>query len=277
MIPVLIFIPAASAQNSSIDSGKTIFQTKCSGCHTIGGGDLVGPDVKNVINTRDHNWLARWIREPDKMIAEGDPIAKQLLQKYNGIPMPNQGLSQQDAEDVIAYIANQSGGPTEKPPEKPPQKPPAEPPAGNPSAGASLFEGNTQLKNGGPPCQACHHVEGVSLLGGGNLGPDLTMVYNRYGDQGLSSVLATLPFPTMQPIFASHPLTTQEQADLKVFFKQAATAPVERGTGEVVWLAIIGLAVAILLIQVIWRNRVVDIRRPMVQGDTKEKMMEGKR
>jgi len=277
MIFPLIFIPAASAQNSSIDNGKTIFQTKCSGCHTIGGGDLVGPDLKNVTNIRDHSWLVRWLMEPDKMIAEGDPIAKQLLQKYNGIPMPNLGLSQQDAEDVIAYMANQSGGPQGKPPEKPTQKPPAEPqPAGNPSAGESLFEGNTQLKNGGPPCQACHNVEGVSLLGGGDLGPDLTMVYTRYGDQGLSSVLATLPFPTMKPIFVNHPLTTQEQADLKAFFKQAATRPVERGAGEVVWLAIVGLAVAILIIQVIWRNRVVDTRRTMVQGTTKEQIKEAK-
>ncbi len=267
---VLILLPIASAQNASSENGKTVFQTKCSSCHTIGGGDLVGPDLKNVTNTREHAWLVRMIKEPDKLIAEGDPIVTQLLQRYSGIPMPNLGLSQQDTEDVIAYIANQSGGPQGKPPEKPPAAPE---PVGNYSTGESLFEGNTQLKSGGPPCQACHNVKGVSVLGGGNLGVDLTSVYERYGDNGLASVLATLPFPTMRPIYDSHPLTEQEQADLKVFFKEAPTRPVEQSIADVGWLSIIGLAIAILIIEVVWRNRVVAIRKPMVEETLQKKEM----
>lgn len=258
----LALLPAASAQNPSIEDGKTIFQTKCSGCHTIGGGDLVGPDLRNVTNIRDHSWLVNWISAPDKMLAEGDPTAKQLLQQYT-ITMPNLGLSQQQIEDVIAYIANQSKAPPGKTPTESGQE-------GNPSTGQALFVGNIRLKNGGPPCQSCHNVEGISFLGGGRLGPDLTKVYDRYGDKGLSAVLATIPFPTMQPIFGIHPLTTQEQADLKAFFKEAAARPVQQGGIDVTIMAAIGYLIAILLIGIIWRRRLISVRKMMVQNTITE-------
>ncbi len=254
----MALLPAASAQNPSVEDGKTIFQTKCSGCHTIGGGDLIGPDLRNVTSIRDHSWLVNWISAPDKMLAEGDPTAKQLLQQYT-VTMPNLGLSQQQVEDVIAYITNQSKGPQQGTPPTPSGQ------AGNPSTGQALFVGNIRLKNGGPPCQSCHNVEGVSLLGGGRLGPDLTKVYDRYGDTGLSAALATIPFPTMQPIFGSRPLTTQEQADLKAFFKEAATRPVQQGGLDVTIIAVIGYLLAILLIGIIWHRRLISVRRTMVQ------------
>jgi len=47
--------------------------------------------------------LIRWIKEPDKMLAEKDPLATALLKKYN-MPMPNMRLNDQDVEAVIAYI-----------------------------------------------------------------------------------------------------------------------------------------------------------------------------
>jgi len=47
-------------------------------------------------------------------------------------------------------------------------------------------------------------------------------VYTRYGGEaGLAGVLATLPFPTMQGIFANKLLTEDEQADLRAFFARA--------------------------------------------------------
>ena len=86
--------------------GESIFRTRCSACHKF-GADGVGPDLMAVAEKHDRNWLTRWIKEPDKMLAERDPLATALLKKYS-IPMPNMRLTDQDVEAVIAYIEAES-------------------------------------------------------------------------------------------------------------------------------------------------------------------------
>jgi protein SCO1/2 len=66
--------------------GEQIFRTRCASCHSLGPQDgegigmrNIGPDLIGVTRQRDPQWLNRWIREPDRMLAEKDPIAVQLL------------------------------------------------------------------------------------------------------------------------------------------------------------------------------------------------------
>lgn len=98
-----------------LDGGEYIFRTRCASCHTIGGGDLrgddtahVGPDLLAVGSRRDPAWLARWIREPDVMIAEKDPIALAMVEQYKGVVMPNFRLTETDVENVIEFIQRES-------------------------------------------------------------------------------------------------------------------------------------------------------------------------
>ena len=88
--------------------GEYLYRSRCASCHTIGGGDRLGPDLQGVTRLRDHAWLVRWIKEPDKMLAEGDPIARELFERYNELPMPNLRLSDTDAASLIEFIAAQS-------------------------------------------------------------------------------------------------------------------------------------------------------------------------
>jgi nitrite reductase (NO-forming) len=90
----------------SIGLGRTIFETQCTACHSIGAGNRVGPDLQGVTERRDRAWLASWIAEPDKMLAKGDPIATQLFGDFNQVPMPNLQLSNSDVENVIAFLGN---------------------------------------------------------------------------------------------------------------------------------------------------------------------------
>ncbi len=90
--------------------GAASFVQKCAACHTIGKGQTVGPDLKGVTARREQDWLVRWIMHPDKMLAEKDPIATDLLKQFNGIPMPPQGIAEEEARALLAYIAAQSAG-----------------------------------------------------------------------------------------------------------------------------------------------------------------------
>lgn len=105
-----VFWLCVSAANAHADAeeGRKIFLDKCDTCHTVGGGDLVGPDLLGVVDKRDPAWLSRWIQEPDEVLAEEDPLAIQLLNEFDRIAMKNQNIDQAAAESLIAYIKRES-------------------------------------------------------------------------------------------------------------------------------------------------------------------------
>jgi protein SCO1/2 len=88
--------------------GQALFMKACSSCHTVGNGALVGPDLAGVTARRDQDWLIRFITSPGKMISGGDPLALALVAEHNGLRMPNLGLTDNDARDVLAYLITRS-------------------------------------------------------------------------------------------------------------------------------------------------------------------------
>lgn len=97
----------ADAPAIALDPGEYAFKTHCAPCHTIGRGDQIGPDLLGVTRRRERGWLTRFIVEPDKMIAERDPVALALLEKYKQVRMPSLGLANADAALVLDYIGKQ--------------------------------------------------------------------------------------------------------------------------------------------------------------------------
>ncbi|HVF58858.1 MAG TPA: SCO family protein [Thermoanaerobaculia bacterium] len=106
---------AEAPELRQISTGEDLFRTRCAACHTIGDGDIVevaerriGPDLYDVTRQRDREWLERWLAEPDKMLAEKDPLATSLLAKYKNIAMPNLQLSQSDVVQLLGYMEQES-------------------------------------------------------------------------------------------------------------------------------------------------------------------------
>jgi protein SCO1/2 len=93
-----------------MDKGEYLFTTRCSACHTVGKGDGIGPDLKGVTAQRDRAWLTRFIQSPDKVLAEGDPIARALFEKYKQVNMPNLRLAKEDVAVIVDYLARQDAG-----------------------------------------------------------------------------------------------------------------------------------------------------------------------
>ena len=88
--------------------GQVLFKKMCAPCHTIGGGDHVGPDLRGVADRRDRAWLIDFIRNPAKMLARKDPDAVALAARFPRVRMPLMGLVENDAADVIAYLRDQT-------------------------------------------------------------------------------------------------------------------------------------------------------------------------
>ncbi|MEK7388981.1 MAG: c-type cytochrome, partial [Elusimicrobiota bacterium] len=64
------------------------FAQNCANCHTIGGGRLTGPDLKDVSKRRGKEWLIKFIVDPKKMLEGGDPAVVELYKSYNNVLMP---------------------------------------------------------------------------------------------------------------------------------------------------------------------------------------------
>jgi len=88
-----------------LSAGAFLFRTRCESCHTIGGGEGLGPDLLGVTLRRDRVWLERWIREPDRMIEEGDALAVELYRQYRELAMPNLRLERAEVENLLDYLA----------------------------------------------------------------------------------------------------------------------------------------------------------------------------
>jgi protein SCO1 len=88
--------------------GQALFKRLCAPCHTIGVGDRVGPDLRDVTARRDRVWLKSFISDPKKMFAAKDPIALALAAKFPAVRMPALGVSEIDAGDLLSYLDGES-------------------------------------------------------------------------------------------------------------------------------------------------------------------------
>ena len=57
---------------------------------------------------REPEWLLNWLRAPDQMLKDGDPIAVALYEKYNKLAMPNLRLNRQEAEDLVKFLRDET-------------------------------------------------------------------------------------------------------------------------------------------------------------------------
>ncbi len=270
----LTYLAEAAPPAQSATEGKALFGQYCVGCHSIGGGKLVGPDLKGVTTRRTKDWLTNWISAPDKMLAAQDPTAVQLFKDNNSFPMPNLGLNSSQVASLILYLQEQDGTASAGPQAQGTSAAPASQPAvaptlapGDPVIGRALFAGAQRLQNGGPPCMGCHSIAGLGELGGGMLGPDLTGAFTKYnGAAGLAAFLNTTPTVTMNAVWTRQPLAPQEQANLVAFLQQSSTLglPLDLAP-HIVALGVAGTVFLLLLTQFYWRKRLVGVRRALVQ------------
>jgi len=266
---LLIILPSGLwvSPAPAVESGKALFEGRCSPCHTIGGGAKVGPDLRGITNLRPENWLSDFISNPEKMFQSGDPYANNLLSKFGGVRMPALGLSEQQVSEILDYLKSpaapsQAAAPTREAPSTAPL-------AGSPEKGEKLFVGLISFENAGPPCVSCHQISGIPFPGGGKLGPDLAGAYTKFGAPAVQSILATLPFPTMRPIFDDRPLTLLEQANLAAFFREASTESTEDNTASIVLSEIAGFIILLILAGCAWHHRLLTVRRGLVEERTK--------
>lgn len=261
---------AAIATATAVQAQETedYFRQNCISCHTIGGGRLTGPDLKNVSQRQERDWLVRFLLDPQAMINSGDPYAQQILAESRQTVMPKvTGMTEDRAENILDLIEEESA--LEESQFKGLQISDRPFTQSDVEKGLALFTGNAPLTNGGTPCFACHAIPGLSGLGGGRLGPDLTGAYERLGGRrNMGAWLYAPATTTMAPLFRDHPFEEDEILVLLALFEQSALEPDEDESSTslgLVLLALGGTALALALCDWIWRRRSLSVRAPLVE------------
>lgn len=249
------------------------FRQNCASCHTIGGGRLTGPDLKNATARKDREWLVKFIIDPKAVIESGDAYAAELLRDARGAVMPTLvGISRTRAEALVDLIAAESK--LEKSQFVGLQLSERAFTQNDIDQGRRLFTGEAALVAGGPSCISCHTVHGIGGLGGGSLAPDLTAVFERYeGRKTLGAWLSSPATPTMQSVFKKQPLDPEEVLALTAFFQSTLQRTPENASTARLNFVLIGLGGALLslsIFDVVWRRRFRAVRRPLVESSKAE-------
>jgi mono/diheme cytochrome c family protein len=245
------------------------FRQNCVSCHTVGGGRLTGPDLKDVGQRKDRSWLTKFLLNPQAAINSGDAYALQLQQQARGVVMPTvQGMNKGRAEALLDLIDAESK--LDKSQfmglqisDRPFTQDDFE-------QGRRMFLGTRRLLNGGPPCISCHTMKDLGGLGGGRLGPDLTRVFERLeGRKNLASWLFAPATPTMQPVFRKHPLDANEALLLVALFEDSAKRGGQDDSVAVLnffFLALGGTVIGLVAFDGVWKRRFRAVRRPLAAG-----------
>ena len=82
--------------------GKEVYDKMCLACHRV-GKKFIGPAPDGILERRTPEWVMNMILNPEVMVKE-DPLAKELLIEFNGSPMANQNLTEEEARAILEYF-----------------------------------------------------------------------------------------------------------------------------------------------------------------------------
>jgi len=83
-------------------AGEAFFRANCTGCHTFGHGDHLGPDLTN---RHRAGWSWRFLRDPADTLSRTG-YGRQLLATW-GYQMPDFHLTEEQIENIQAFLSSQ--------------------------------------------------------------------------------------------------------------------------------------------------------------------------
>ena len=142
-------------------AGKQVWQSKnCNDCHTILGiGGYYAPELTKTYNRRGGAWLQAFLKDPQKVLP--------------GTTMPNENLTDQQAQNLVSFFHWVSQVDTNN---WPPQPRFLNTGLGTSSQGQLLFQQK--------PCASCHRINGQ---GSNGPGPDLSHIGSQLAGQSPSA------------------------------------------------------------------------------------------
>jgi len=82
--------------------GAEVYKKMCMACHRP-NKKFIGPAPQGIMERRTPEWIMNMILDPEGMVSN-DPLAKELLIEFNGSPMANQSLTEEETRAILEYF-----------------------------------------------------------------------------------------------------------------------------------------------------------------------------
>ncbi len=100
--PITSITLGAEVDQAMATHGEDVYKKMCTACHRA-DKKFIGPAPTGILERRTPEWVMNMILNPEEM-TQKDPLAKELLIEFNGAPMANQHLTEEDARAVLEYF-----------------------------------------------------------------------------------------------------------------------------------------------------------------------------
>lgn len=100
--PITELVLNAEIDTDLARTGEGVFRQSCVICHKP-DVKFIGPAPKGILDRRSPEWVMNMILNPGRMLRD-DPLAKDLFMEFNGTPMSDMGLTEDQARAVLEYF-----------------------------------------------------------------------------------------------------------------------------------------------------------------------------
>lgn len=112
---VLLFAVAMTSNAQDAKEGAALFKSKCTSCHKI-DRKVVGPALAGMSERHSEEWLIKWIKNSQALIASGDPAAVEVYEANNKLVMTSfTELSDDQVKSIITYVKDEEAKANEAP------------------------------------------------------------------------------------------------------------------------------------------------------------------
>ena len=99
--PITAAIELEAIEQDEAEEGKVVFDQKCAACHKA-AERYVGPALGGVVGRRTPEFVMNMMLDPATMVRR-HPETKKLFATFM-LEMPNQGLTPEQAREVLEYL-----------------------------------------------------------------------------------------------------------------------------------------------------------------------------
>ena len=100
--PIKSITLAPEIDQAMATHGADVYKKMCMACHRP-DKKFIGPAPTGILERRTPEWIMNMILNTEEMV-QNDPLAKELLIEFNGSPMANQNLTEEEARAVLEYF-----------------------------------------------------------------------------------------------------------------------------------------------------------------------------
>lgn len=107
LLAAILLISTTLLATPTPEEGKTIFTTRCAGCHNINKA-LTGPALAGIDQRRSMEWIIDFVHSSQALVKKGDKDAVAVFEQFNRIPMPDHpDLTDDNIKSIVEYIKSE--------------------------------------------------------------------------------------------------------------------------------------------------------------------------